>query len=170
MHVLRGILEAPNCSYHTGVAGRSSLTSLRLRAARPADSSESRPLFGLKIARDSIDAVPEEDDWGHILIRGFAMGTGHPPQNKQDRRDEFRGVEHADNVLPLREENARLRRIGSPYQESNELIRLLEENGRLRKLAIELSNLVGDLPVGSRREIEPEIVKRLSVIGRVKAS
>jgi len=98
------------------------------------------------------------------------MGTGHPPQNKRDRLDEFRGVEHADNVLPLREENARLRRIESPCQESNELIRLLEENGRLRKLAIELSNLVGDLPVGNRREIEPEVVKRLSVIGRVKAS
>jgi|KBSMisStaDraftv2_1062788.scaffolds.fasta_scaffold177172_1 hypothetical protein len=96
------------------------------------------------------------------------MGTGHPPQNKRDRLDEFRGV--ADNVLPLREENARLRRIESPCQESNELIRLLEENGRLRKLAIELSNLVGDLPVGNRREIEPEVVKRLSVIGRVKAS
>ena len=70
------------------------------------------------------------------------MGTGHPPQNKRDRLDEFRGVEHADNVLPLREENARLRRIKSPYRESNEIIRLLEENGRLRKLAIELSNLV----------------------------
>ena len=97
------------------------------------------------------------------------MGTGHPPQNKRDRLDEFRGVE-PDNVLPLREENARLRRIESPYQESNEIIRLLEENGRLRKLAIELSNLVGDLPVGSRREIEPEVVERLSVIGRVKAS
>ena len=98
------------------------------------------------------------------------MGTGHPPHNKQDRLDEFRGVEHADNVLPLREENARLRRIESPYQESNEIIRLLEENGRLRKLAIELSNLVGDLPVGSRHETEPEVVERLPVIGRVKAS
>ncbi|UQD99181.1 hypothetical protein [Bradyrhizobium japonicum] len=31
---------------------------------------------------------------------------------------------------------------------SNEVMRLLEENARLRALAVELSNLLGDLPSG----------------------
>ena len=109
------------------------------------------------------------------------MGTGYPPHNKQDRLGVL--LRDADNVLPLREENALpqgvqsshqgdeffdvlapaleeapgLQGDESPHQETNDLLLLLEENARLRKLAVQLSNLLGDLPeratgvkVGSR--------------------
>jgi hypothetical protein len=63
----------------------------------------------------------------------------------------------ADNVLtsphrgddvpgPALEEVARLQRDESPPRETSDLLVLLEENARLRKLAIQLSNLLGDLP------------------------
>ena len=104
------------------------------------------------------------------------MGIGYPPRNKQDRLDEFRGAEYADNVLPLRQENARLQGVESPrpgdeffdvlsplleeaaglqgdespHQEANDFLLLLEENARLRKLAVKLSNLLGDLPERGR--------------------
>ena len=84
---------------------------------------------------------------------------------------EFRGAT-ANGVLPLRQDNAPalaaklppgddeffaalsplleeadgLRRNDSPRQEANDFLRLLEENARLRKLAVRLSNLLGDLP------------------------
>jgi hypothetical protein len=140
--------------------------------------------FRLKIAPDSIDAIRGKGGWGHILIGGFVMGIGYPPHKKQDRLEEFRGAGHADNVLPLREENALLQGVESPHrgdeffdilsplleasaeqedesphQESNEFLLLLEENARLRKLAVQLSNLLGDLPERTAREVE-----RLSVV------
>jgi len=34
-------------------------------------------------------------------------------------------------------------------------LRLLEENSRLRKLAVKLSNILGDLPARAADEIEP---------------
>jgi hypothetical protein len=116
------------------------------------------------------------------------MGIG--PHNKQDLRG-------ADNVLPLREGNALLQgveaphrcdeffdvlapaleeaaglqRVESPHQETNDLLLLLEENAQLRKLAVLLSNLLGNLPEWAAREIEPEVVERLSMISdRLKAS
>jgi hypothetical protein len=106
---------------------------------------------------------------------------GIRPNNKQDRLGVL--LRGADNVLPLREENASLQGVESPHQgdeffdvlasaleeaaglqgdesphqETNDLLLLLEENARLRKLAVQLSNLLGDLPeratgvkVGSR--------------------
>jgi hypothetical protein len=36
------------------------------------------------------------------------------------------------------------------------LLQLLEENARLRKLAVKLSNLLGDLPERTASEIQPD--------------
>jgi len=96
------------------------------------------------------------------------MSIEHPPHDSQARRDAFRIVEPADNVVPLREDNS-VRHAPPPADElltalsplldevdglrGNEVPReagnipvLLEENARLRKLAVKLSNLLGDLP------------------------
>ena len=99
------------------------------------------------------------------------MSIEHPPHDRQARRDAFRIAEHADNVVPLREGNDVRQANEAPHQ-SEELLTalsplldevdglradetpqeidnipvLLEENARLRKLAVKLSNLLGDLP------------------------
>lgn len=98
------------------------------------------------------------------------MSIEHPPHDSQARRDAFRIVEHSDNVVPLREDDVRqtveaplpadelltalsplldevdgLRSDETPREIGNIPV-LLEENARLRKLAIKLSNLLGDLP------------------------
>jgi hypothetical protein len=104
------------------------------------------------------------------------MRIGHPPHNdNEDRLDEFRGEQHADDDLPpqaltqgdrsphrgdeflavlspLLEEAAGLE---SQHRDAGDLLVLLEENARLRKLAVKLSNLLGDLPVSAAGEIEP---------------
>ena len=100
------------------------------------------------------------------------MSIEYPPHDSQARRDAFRIVEHADNVVPLREDNSvrqepseapppvdELLTALSPLldevdglrgdeapQEADNIPVLLEENARLRKLAVKLSNLLGDLP------------------------
>ena len=99
------------------------------------------------------------------------MSIEHPPHDRQARRDAFRDVERADNVVPLREGNDLLQAIEAPPQgdelltalsplldevdglrgdeapqEADNIPVLLEENARLRKLAVKLSNLLGDLP------------------------
>jgi hypothetical protein len=100
------------------------------------------------------------------------MSIEHPPHDRQARRDAFRIVEHADNVVPLREDNDvrqaneallqsdelltalsplldevdGLRSVEAPHQATDNIPVLLEENARLRKLAVKLSNLLGDLP------------------------
>jgi hypothetical protein len=66
------------------------------------------------------------------------MSTGHPPDNRRDQRDEFLAV-----LSPLLEE---AETFESKQAEANDLLQLLEENARLRKLAVKLSNLLGDLP------------------------
>jgi hypothetical protein len=79
---------------------------------------------------------------------GGVMGIG--PHNRgaddvlpsPDRGDE----EFFDAVRPALEEPAGLQTDESPHRETNDLLLLLEENARLRKLAVQLSNLVGDLP------------------------
>jgi len=105
------------------------------------------------------------------------MSIEHPPHDKQAaRRDTFRNAEHAGNVVPLREGNdARqtseaphqgdelltalsplldevdgLRGDDARHQETDNVGVLLEENARLRKLAVKLSNLLGDLPEPSK--------------------
>jgi len=100
------------------------------------------------------------------------MSIEHPPHDRQARREAFRNGEHAGNVVPLREDNSvrqpndaphqgdelltalsplldevdRLRSDEAPHQEAGNIPVLLEENARLRKLAVKLSNLLGDLP------------------------
>jgi hypothetical protein len=100
------------------------------------------------------------------------MSIEHPPHDKQARREAFRNVGHAGNVVPLREDNCArqpiealpqgdelltalsplldevdgLREDEALHQETDNVVLLLEENARLRKLAVKLSNLLGDLP------------------------
>ena len=101
------------------------------------------------------------------------MSIEHPPHDKQSaRRDTFRNAEHAGNVVPLREGNDVRQASEAPHQgdelltalsplldevdglrgnetlhqDTNNVVLLLEENARLRKLAVKLSNLLGDLP------------------------
>jgi hypothetical protein len=100
------------------------------------------------------------------------MSIEHPPHDRQARRDAFRDVERADNVVPLREGKDVLQADEAPHQgdelltalsplldevdglrgddalrqETDNVVVLLEENARLRKLAVKLSNLLGDLP------------------------
>jgi hypothetical protein len=59
-------------------------------------------------------------------------------------------------LSPLLEEAARLQADQSPRRETDDLLLLLEENARLRKLAVKLSNLLGDLPERAAGEIQPE--------------
>ena len=100
------------------------------------------------------------------------MSIEHPPHDRPARRDPFRHVGPADNVVPLREDDSvrqaieappqddelltalsplldevdGLRGDDAPHQETDNIPVLLEENARLRKLAVKLSNLLGDLP------------------------
>ena len=100
------------------------------------------------------------------------MSIEHPPHDRPARRNAFQNVEPADNVVPLREDNSArqaneallqsdelltalsplldevdgLRCDEAPLQETDNIPVLLEENARLRKLAVKLSNLLGDLP------------------------
>ncbi|NOJ38331.1 hypothetical protein [Bradyrhizobium australiense] len=100
------------------------------------------------------------------------MSTEHPPRDRQARVDAFRNAGRRDNVVPLHEgRDARqadeaphqgdellaalsplldevdgLRGDDARQQETDNLLVLLEENTRLRRLAVRLSNLLGDLP------------------------
>jgi hypothetical protein len=100
------------------------------------------------------------------------MSIEHPPHDRQARREAFRNAEHGGNVVPLREDNSVRQAIEAPHQgdelltalsplldevdglrgdeaphlETDNIPVLLEENARLRKLAVKLSNLLGDLP------------------------
>ena len=111
-------------------------------------------------------------DWRARPNQGFVMSIEPSPHNKPARLGKFRGAAYADNVVPfhkdkallqgrellhrgeeffaalspLLEEVAGLRGDESPHRETKDLLRLLEENARLRKLAVQLSNLLGDLP------------------------
>jgi hypothetical protein len=108
----------------------------------------------------------------------FVMSIEHLPRDNEVRRDQFRDAGHAIGVRPLND-NSRMQSIESPEspqrddkllaalsplldevdglrgdeareQESNNVMLLLEENARLRKLAVKLSNLLGDLPAQGR--------------------
>jgi hypothetical protein len=99
------------------------------------------------------------------------MSIEYKPLDNQARRDPLRMVEQADNVVQLREDNNAHESIQAPPPVDELLIALsplldevdglrddeaplqadnipvlLEENARLRKLAVKLSNLLGDLP------------------------
>jgi hypothetical protein len=120
-----------------------------------------------------------EKGGGRVVIWEFAMSIG--PLNKRILL--LRG---ADNVLPSPHggddeffdvlgpalaEVAELQRDESPHQEANDLLLLLEENARLRKLAVQLSNLLGDLPPfisGDADERTDETVTDRSVQSRAR--
>ena len=99
------------------------------------------------------------------------MSIEYPPHDSQARRDTFRIVEPCDNVVPLRDDTSAHPTIAAPPpvdellialsplldevdglrddeapHEADNIPVLLEENARLRKLAVKLSNLLGDLP------------------------
>ena len=100
------------------------------------------------------------------------MSIEHPAARQTGPPRDISNVEHAGNVVPLREDNSvrqpieaphqgdelltalsplldevdGLRGDDAPQQETGNIPVLLEENARLRKLAVKLSNLLGDLP------------------------
>lgn len=76
------------------------------------------------------------------------MSIGHPPYNRRDQSDELLAA-----LSPLLEEAEILE---SQPAEANDFLQLLDENARLRKLAVKLSNLLGDLPERTGGEIPPE--------------
>ena len=104
------------------------------------------------------------------------QGAESTPPNDEFGVDEFGNDEFGNDVFfdvlsPMLQETGEPLGHESPPPDSKELLVLLEENARLRKLAVEISNLLGDLPEGGVREIQPEVVERLSVIGdQLKAS
>ena len=82
------------------------------------------------------------------------MGIGHPPSEKKDRRPgdkivslQHPGDEFLDLLSPLLEKTATFKNDESPRQGLHDVLSLSAENARLRALAVELSNLLGDLPV-----------------------
>jgi hypothetical protein len=99
------------------------------------------------------------------------MSIEFKPQDSRALRDTLRIVEPADKVVHLREDSSMVPTAEAPppidellvalsplldevdglrddeaAQETSNLSMLLEENARLRKLAVKLSNLLGDLP------------------------
>ncbi|MGY2909323.1 hypothetical protein [Bradyrhizobium sp. URHC0002] len=128
--------------------------------------------FPTQIRRRLNGKLVVEQTSGPPCEQECVMSIEHPPHDRQARREAFRNVEHAGNVVPLREDNSvrqtndaphqgdelltalsplldevdGLRGDDAPYQETDNIPVLLEENARLRKLAVKLSNLLGDLP------------------------
>ena len=88
------------------------------------------------------------NDWGHVLIRGLAMGI--EPHNNQDRLGALllrrRNDELYAALVPLLEEVAALPDDETHRQEIHNILTLRKENTELRALAVKLSNLLGDLP------------------------
>ena len=106
------------------------------------------------------------------------MSIEHPPHDRQARREAFRNVEHAGNVVPLREDSSVRQANGAPHQgdelltalsplldevdglrcdeaplqETDNIPVLLEENARLRKLAVNCQTYLATFP-GRAREI-----------------
>jgi hypothetical protein len=101
---------------------------------------------------------------------GIVMSIERPPRDRMASRGQPANAQYADNVRPLhrdkvplqdrkplprggkfpsvsgQQEAARLQADDPPRQETNDVLVLLEENARLRKLAVRLSNILGDLP------------------------
>lgn len=100
------------------------------------------------------------------------MSTEHQPHHGQAVIIPYRGLDRAGNVVPLQAAGP-MTSAGAPADQDDVLLaalsplldevdglrgndaelpnvvnvgRLLEENKRLRKLAVKLSNLLGDLP------------------------
>jgi hypothetical protein len=128
--------------------------------------------FPTQICRRLNGKLIVEPTTGPPCEQECVMSIEHPPHDRQARRDSFLNVGHGDNVVPLREGNDvrqaneallqsdelltalsplldevdGLRSDEAPHQATDNIPVLLEENARLRKLAVKLSNLLGDLP------------------------
>lgn len=74
------------------------------------------------------------------------MSTEHPPRVEQDNKSPHQDDEFLTALSPLLEEADSLQEKEAPRRETTDVLLLLEENARLRKLAVKLSNLLGDLP------------------------
>lgn len=75
------------------------------------------------------------------------MRTTYPPYDKRDPLDEspLGGEKYMDDILPLLEEDARVREDETAFrggEPTDDVLSLLEENARLRGLVAKLSNLV----------------------------
>jgi hypothetical protein len=128
--------------------------------------------FPTQIRRRLNGKLVVEPTTGPPCEQECVMSIEHPPHDIQARREASRNVGHAGNVVPLREDNSARQAIEAPHQgdelltalsplldevdglrddeaphpETDNIPVLLEENARLRKLAVKLSNLLGDLP------------------------
>jgi hypothetical protein len=128
--------------------------------------------FPTQICRRLNGKLVAEPMTGPPCEQECVMSIEHPPHDRQARRDSFLNVGHGDNVVPLREESRMhqaneaphqddelltalsplldevdgLRGDEAPHRKTDNVGLLLEENARLRKLAVKLSNLLGDLP------------------------
>jgi hypothetical protein len=105
-------------------------------------------VFSTQICRRLDRRYPPNGPLVRVQIGDLPMSTGHPPHNRQDQRDEFLAA-----LSPLLEE---VGTFESQQAEATDFLQLLEENARLRKLAVKLSNLLGDLPERAVGEIRPE--------------
>lgn len=136
--------------------------SARSRINASADAN-----FRLKFAPDSIEvALRRAAGTGPM---GIVMSIERPPRDRMASRGQPANAQYADNVRPLHrdkvplqdrkplprggkfpsvsgQEAAKLQADDTPRQETNDVLVLLEENARLRKLAVRLSNILGDLP------------------------
>jgi hypothetical protein len=102
------------------------------------------PLFGLKSAADSAEAVCLRLG-GMSSIKGLVMSIAYPPHADPAL------IPDADNLVPdtpfkASPRSARAETFADDEAPSDEVLWLLEENARLRKIAVKLSNLLGDLP------------------------
>ena len=88
---------------------------------------------------------------GNVVSRRFRARD----LSEDDHVRQANEVPHQDDKLltalsPLLAEVDGLRADDTLHQETDSLVVLLEENARLRKLAVKLSNLLGDLPEPGR--------------------
>ena len=110
-----------------------------MRLIRPPENKKLLPRRAIDEAQHHVDhAAVFDAPFGVIRTAGVAKILN---DIKAAIGDEFFAV-----LSPPVEEAARLQGDPSPRQEASDLVRLLAENARLRKLAVQLSNLLGDLP------------------------
>jgi hypothetical protein len=87
-------------------------------------------------------------------LRHAGRADGVRPLNDNSRVQTIGAPQRRDELLaalsPLLDEVDGLREDEAREQESNNVMLLLEENARLRKLAVKLSNLLGNLPAQGR--------------------
>ena len=75
------------------------------------------------------------------------MSDEYSPRHKTRKIDSTADAVSSDDAVELLSPHL-LEEFDEDESPSNEVMRLLEENARLRALAVELSNLLGNLPNG----------------------